>query len=155
MSVMFVNGRLGRDVELKYTAQGAAVAELAIAYNYGRKGSDGNRPTQWVRASLWGAQAEALAPYLVKGSGVAVTLGDVNVRTYQKSDGTTGSSLEGRVINFDFAAGAGGSQSREQPVQRQAQQRDYQAANYDGSGTSGMDGDIPFNAYFVRNAYCI
>lgn len=160
MTVMIVNGRLGRDAELKFIQSGTAVAELAIAYNYGRKGDDGNRPTQWVRASLWGKQAESLTPYLTKGAGVVVTLEDVHVRSYQKSDGTAGSSLEGRVIKFDFAAGAGGAQSQNQAPQNQqpraqAPQQNYQAANYDGGGMGDMEGDIPFAPLFARNAYCV
>lgn len=59
--------RLGRDAELRYTQSGDAVCELALAINYGRKEADGNRPTQWLSASLWGKRAESLAQHLQKG----------------------------------------------------------------------------------------
>ena len=35
--------RLGRDAEIRTTSQGESVATLALAFSYGRKGSDGNR----------------------------------------------------------------------------------------------------------------
>ena len=72
--------RIGRDVEIRHTAGGDAVASLSLAFTYGRKGEDGKRPTQWVDASIWGKRAEALAQYLTKGSLVAVTLEDVAVQ---------------------------------------------------------------------------
>jgi single-strand DNA-binding protein len=40
------------------------VANVSLAFTYGKKGDDGKRPTQWVDASLWGQRAESLAPYI-------------------------------------------------------------------------------------------
>jgi single-strand DNA-binding protein len=108
------HGRIGRDTELRYTPDGTAVADIAIGCNYGRKGEDGKKPTQWIKATLWGKQAEALAEYLTKGKGVVAMLSDVNVRQYKSQDGTPGSSLEGRVDAIEFTgAGAGAASSRE------------------------------------------
>jgi hypothetical protein len=42
-------GRLGRDAELRYTPNGDAVCNLALACEYGRKGQDGKRPTPMDR----------------------------------------------------------------------------------------------------------
>ena len=69
--------------------------QLAVAYNYGRKGEDGKKPSQWVRASMFGKQAETLAPYLTKGKQVSLVIRDLHIATFQKQDGTTGTSLEG------------------------------------------------------------
>jgi single-strand DNA-binding protein len=71
--------RLGRDAEVRHTPKGEAVANLALAINYGRKGSDGNRPTQWVEASLWGARAESLAPHLMKGKLLYVVIEEPHI----------------------------------------------------------------------------
>ena len=57
---------LGRDAEVKATTTGTAMVSMALAYNYGRKDADGKKPSQWVRASMFGKQAEALIPYLTK-----------------------------------------------------------------------------------------
>ena len=96
------NVRLGRDVDLKFTGAGTAVANLAGVYEYGRKGDDGKRPSQWVDAALFGKQAEAMAPYLKKGTVVSVTLDDVHLESYQGKTGTV-SKLCGKVINIGFA----------------------------------------------------
>lgn len=63
--------RLGRDAELRTTGNGDTVATLALAFTRRVKGE---KLTQWVDGALWGKRAESLAPYLLKGGLVAVTL---------------------------------------------------------------------------------
>jgi single-strand DNA-binding protein len=134
---------LGRDAETRVTQSGTTVIQLAIAYNYGRKGDDGKKPTQWVRASMFGKQAEALAPHLTKGKQVSLVVRDLHIVTFQKQDGTTGASLEGVADFDDFARGnpTGGDSPRQPdplPKQRQA------PAPRPASGFDDMDDDIPF-----------
>jgi single-strand DNA-binding protein len=93
---------LGRDAELRTTAQGDQVASLALAYQYGRKGNDGKRPTQWVDAALWGERAAKLAEYLTKGSEFLMTVEDLHVETYDKRDGGQGIKLAGRIGTVEF-----------------------------------------------------
>lgn len=95
--------RLGRDAEVRYTPDGTPVANLSLAFSYGKKGTDGKRPTQWVDGSLWNKRAEALAQYLTKGTLLAVTLEDVAIETFTKSDGTPSSKLVARVTNVELA----------------------------------------------------
>lgn len=94
---------LGRDAETRVTQNGTTVITLAVAYNYGRKGDDGKKPSQWVRASMFGKQAEALIPYLTKGKQVSLVIRDLHIATFQKQDGSTGTSLEGVADFDDFA----------------------------------------------------
>ena len=139
-------GRIGRDTEVRFTPGGDAVANLAIACEYGRKGQDGKRPTQWVDATLWGKQAEAMAPYLVKGQQVHFTIDDAHVETYKKSDGTDGVKLTGKVIIIKFAGSPPDAQQqaqRQTPQQRQApQQRPAQTKPVQDA--DNFDDDIPF-----------
>lgn len=115
------NVRLGRDAELRHTQGGTAVATLFGAYRYGRKGDDGKRPTQWVEATLWGAQAEAMADYLKKGEQFLLTLNEVHVQGYEKLDGTPGVKLMGTVRDIDFIGGTTRHEELpEQPLQRSA-----------------------------------
>lgn len=95
--------RLGRDAEVRYTPDGTPVANLSLAFSYGKKGTDGKRPTQWVDGSLWNKRAEALAQYLTKGTLLAVTLEDVAIETFTKADGTPSSKLVARVTNVELA----------------------------------------------------
>ena len=132
MSIITGLMRLGRDAEVKQTSGGDSVANLALAYNYGKK-SDGKQPTQWVDASLWGKRAEALAPYLTKGTAVVVTLSDPHIKTFIKQDGTSSSVVAGQVIDIAFA---GGPAKPAEP--KPAPKPDPQPASI------GPDDDIPF-----------
>lgn len=151
-------GRLGRDTEVRFTPGGDAVANLAIACEYGRKGEDGKRPTQWVDATLWGKQAEAMAPYLVKGQQIHFTIDDAHVESYSKGDGSQGTKLTGRVIIIKFAGAPPSSEGQHQPkpaqqpqqpqqqAQQQPQQRNQQQQSQQGSnGPDSFDDDIPFS----------
>ncbi len=96
--------RIGRDVELRYTGNGDPVANVSLAFNYGRKGEDGKRPTQWVDASLWNKRAEALTEYLLSGTQVFVVIDDVHIETYETRDGGTGSKMVGTISSLEFAS---------------------------------------------------
>ena len=134
--------RIGRDVEVRFTAGGDAVASLSLAFTYGRKGEDGKRPTQWVDASLWGKRAEALAPYLLKGGLVAVTLEEVHIETYQSANGQ-GHKLAGKVLDIELAGGSDRPAAAPRPAAPPARPPARSPAPA-GSGFDDMSDDIPF-----------
>jgi single-strand DNA-binding protein len=133
--------RLGQDAEVKFTHAGTPVLSFSGAYNYGRKGEGGDRPTQWVRFSMFGERAEKLAEYLTKGSQVFVSCNDVKVRQYERRDGGAGVSLEAVVQELEFCGGGrreeGGETARAPAAARPA----VSPAAADGLG---FDDDIPF-----------
>lgn len=165
--------RLGKDADLRFTQgdNATAVASLALAFNYGRKGEDNKRPTQWVDAALWGPRAESLIDYLLKGQGLDVVIEDVHIETYQRNGGGEGSKLVGRILSLEFTGAPTqqqgqqqGQQQRQPQSQGQQQQRQpQQGANgrnaYNdakqgsgqarrapqGGGFEEMDDDIPFD----------
>jgi single-strand DNA-binding protein len=65
-------GNLTRDVQLKQTPKGVAVADVSIAVNEKYKTPDGQSKeiVTYVDVVLWGKQAELAAEYLAKGSSV-------------------------------------------------------------------------------------
>jgi len=130
--------RIGKDAELRYTPSGKAVANLSLAYNYGQKGQDGNRPTQWVEASLWDKQAERLAPYLLKGAVFNVMCRDVHIETYEGKNGT-GSKLVGTIADIEFVP----KQSDKRASEASPQQSN-QPAPVSGGEFSNFEDDIPF-----------
>lgn len=144
---------LGKDAEVRVTQGGDNVATLSLVYNYGKK-QDGQQPSQWIRATLWGARAQSLAPYLTKGKQISAVLQDVHMREYE-SNGKTGTSLEGRIMDLEFTRGKsegqqqdqgyGGNSSQRQP-QRQPQRQAAAPAQQQRapSGFDDMDSDIPF-----------
>ena len=69
-------GTLGQDPDVKYTADGKAIANLSVATseewndkNTGQK----QQKTEWHRVAIFGKLAEIAGQYLTKGSQVAVT----------------------------------------------------------------------------------
>jgi len=141
---MKANGlaRIGKDAEVRYTPGGAAVANVSLAFTYGKKGDDGKRPTQWVDASLWGQRVESLAPYLTKGKQIVAYLEDVHIQTYTKGDGTQASKMAARIADLEFVAG--GEQAEPRQAAPQRQQERQPAPQSQGSGFDDMDDDIPF-----------
>jgi single-strand DNA-binding protein len=137
---MKANGlaRIGRDAEIRYTPGGAAVANVSLAFTYGKKGDDGKRPTQWVDASLWGQRAESLAPYIKKGSQIVAYLEDVSIQTFTKGDGTSATKMVARLVDLEFVAGGEQASSQPKPQPRP------QAAPAQDSEFDDMDADIPF-----------
>ncbi len=134
--------RLGRDAEIRYAPSGDAVCKLSLAVNYGMKGADGNRPTQWIDASLWGKQAEALHQYLVKGSVHCFALSDIHIETFTKSDGSAGVKLSARVDSVELGPRQDGGSA---PAPRQAPPAGApRPAPKPAPNFSDMDDDIPF-----------
>lgn len=86
-----VQGRLGRDPELRYTSQGTAMLALNVAATDEKRADDA--PTEWVRVTAWGELAEQLQDRLVKG-GELYAEGRLRVKTYQKQDGSQGVGTE-------------------------------------------------------------
>lgn len=133
--------RIGRDAEVRFTTGGEAVASLSLAFSYGKKDqTTGKRPTQWVDAALWGKRAEALAPYLTKGSQVVAYLDEVHIETFTKSDGTQSTKLAARVTDIELIASGEPAAPRQQPPA----QRPAPAKASTGSGFDDMDDDVPF-----------
>jgi single-strand DNA-binding protein len=101
-------GRLTRDAELKYTANGQAVCKFSVAVNRRRKNGD-----QWVDEAnffdivLWGRQGESLNQYLVKGKMVGVE-GELRQDRWEQ-DGQNRSKVEIVAANIQLLGGGAGS----------------------------------------------
>jgi single-strand DNA-binding protein len=103
MLVLTISGYLGRDPELK-TINQSQVASFSVGVNTGKD------ETTWVNCSVWGKRAETVAAYFRKGGRVALT-GSGKLCTYEKKDGSLGSSLEMNVTDFTLPAREGAATS--------------------------------------------
>ena len=127
--------RLGRDAELRRTASGDAVASFSGAYEYGRKGADGKRPTQWVDVSMFGKRAESLCQYLTKGSQAMLYASSAHIESFEKRDGTSGTKLSCIADDIELIGSrdeSAPSRSAPVPAQKPAPRRAQE------------DEDIPF-----------
>ena len=82
-------GNLGRDPEIRYTAEGGtAICNIVIATSRRYKNSQGElqEETEWHRIVFFGRQAEVAQQYLRKGSPVYVE-GRLRTRRYTDKDG--------------------------------------------------------------------
>ena len=88
LNLAHIIGHLGRDPDVRYTADGTAVANLAVATNETWKDKDGEKQerTEWHRVVLFGKVAEIAAQFLKKGSLVYLQ-GRLQTRKWAGEDG--------------------------------------------------------------------
>ncbi|HEX9695851.1 MAG TPA: single-stranded DNA-binding protein [Actinomycetota bacterium] len=89
-------GNLTDDPELRYTPQGAAVANFRIAVNHRFKDAAGNwqdGETSYFRINCWRQLAENIAESLTRGSRVIVT-GRLKMRQWESQEGEKRSVVE-------------------------------------------------------------
>ena len=81
-------GNLGADPEMRYTANGRAVATFNVATSRTFTGPDGQRreETEWFSVVTWERLAETCAQYLTKGRQVYVE-GRMQTRSWDGQDG--------------------------------------------------------------------
>lgn len=81
-------GNLGADPEIRYSANGLAVASFSIATNESVKDSDGNMKerTEWHNIIAFGKLAEICGDYLKKGQKIYIE-GSIRTRSYDDKNG--------------------------------------------------------------------
>lgn len=102
-------GNLGRDVEIRYTSGGTAVATLSLATTdvWTDKGGQRQEKTEWHRVVLWGKTAETLQEYLLKGRQIYVE-GRLQTRQWDDRDGNKRYTTETRADRVVLLGGRGG-----------------------------------------------
>ena len=102
-------GNLGRDVEIRYTSGGTAVATLSLATTdvWTDKGGQKQEKTEWHRVVLWGKTAETLQEYLLKGRQIYVE-GRLQTRQWDDRDGNKRYTTETRADRVVLLGGRGG-----------------------------------------------
>jgi single-strand DNA-binding protein len=81
-------GNLTREVEVRYTGSGQAVASFGIACNETYKDKDGNKQenVEFINITAWGKLGEICGEYLSKGKQVYVE-GKLKTDEYDDKDG--------------------------------------------------------------------
>jgi len=149
-------GNLGRDPEVRYSPDGAAICNVSIATtsNWKDKTSGERREeTEWHRVVFYNRLAEIAGEYLRKGRPVYVE-GRLKTRKWQNKEGVDQYTTEivadqmqmlggreggeGAAMAGDGASAAPRPASRAQPATRPA------APAAGGANLADMDDDIPF-----------
>lgn len=79
-------GRLTKDVDLRYTPNGTAVASFTLAVDRNYKNAQGEKETDFIPCVVFRQLAELCANYLSKGKMAAVD-GRIQTRNYDGKDG--------------------------------------------------------------------
>ena len=142
-------GNLGKDPEIKYTASGAAIANVTIATSESwndKQSGEKVEKTEWHRVVAFQRLAEIMGEYLRKGSQVYIE-GKLQTRKWQDQNGQDRWTTE--VVANDMqmlgARGEGGGQQqgggggfRKNPAPQQ------QAPAKPALDNDFADDDIPF-----------
>lgn len=111
MNVFNGIGRLTKDVDLRYSQAGTAVARFSIAINRPFKNQNGEQEVDFINCIAFGKRAETIAQYVKKGHRIGIT-GSVQTGSYEK-EGRTIYTTDINVSDFTFL------ESRQQPKQQQ------------------------------------
>lgn len=88
-------GRLGKDPEVRYTAEGTAVANFSLATDesFTDRAGDKQTRTEWHRIVAWKRLAEVCGEYLTKGKLVYIE-GGIRTRKWNDQNGTERKSFD-------------------------------------------------------------
>ena len=112
-------GRLTRDIDLKYTTTGTAIAAVSLASNRSVKKQDNwETEVSYFDANIYGRMAENLKPYLIKGRMILIA-GRLKQDRWEK-DGQKFSRIKIEVEEVQLLGGKSSeslnnSNEREQP----------------------------------------
>jgi single-strand DNA-binding protein len=132
-------GRLTRDPELRYTANGVARTTFTLAVDRPYANQQGQREADFINIVTWRQLAELCANYLHKGRLAAVE-GRLEIRTFENNEGQRIRVTEVVADNVRFLESR--AQSGERPAGG-SYGDNPPSAGYGGSGFGGLDDD-PF-----------
>ncbi|KAA8433989.1 single-stranded DNA-binding protein [Weissella sagaensis] len=136
-------GRLTRDVELRYTTNGSAVASFSLAVNRQFTNANGERDTDFINAVIWRKAAENFANFTSKGSLVGIE-GRIQTRNYENQQGQRVYVTEVVVENFSLL------ESRAESEARRSQNGSNNTNNF-GGGQQASQGN--YNASASQNPF--
>ena len=134
-------GRLGKDPEVRYTADSNAICNFSIAVGYKSKDKE---TTEWVRITTFGKLAGICADYLKKGSQVFIA-GRMTTRKWVNKDGVDQYTTE---VVADQMQMLGGRTAEDAPVAAPAARQQSDAYRQIKEGIvvplEDMQDDVPF-----------
>lgn len=127
-----LTGRLVKDVELKYTKGGSAIASATVAVKRGYKNKEGEYESDFPRIKAFGKTAEFFANYFKKGDAVEIC-GSIQTGKYEDSDGKTIYTTD---IIADGYGGVGFALKQSQDNAQQTQQQNGNQYNQNSQSSS-------------------
>ena len=128
LNIVVIQGRLGKDVELRYTPAGTPATSFSVAVNDGYKDANGDlhERTDWFDVETYGKPAEIISKHFKKGSEIIV-VGSLKTSSWTTPEGKKNSKTLINLKTFHFVG-----------PKRTEEQQD------DGSQPTTIDDDLPF-----------
>ena len=104
MNLVVLIGRMTKDVELRRTGSGKAVASFTLAVNKDYRNEQGGYDADFIECVAFEQKAETISKYVHKGDRFAV-LGQLATRSYENKEGKKVKVTEVKVTGFDFLEG--------------------------------------------------
>ena len=141
-------GNLGNDPDIRYTASGAAVANISLATAETWRDKDSGEQqerTEWHRVVFFGRLAEIVGEYLRKGSQIYVE-GRLQTRKWQDKEGNDRYTTEIVANEMQMLGGRSGGSANYESAPQAASSNSQKAPEPVSSGSSSddFDDDIPF-----------
>jgi len=134
-------GRLVRDPELRYTANGTAVASFSIANNKSfTSNNEKKEQTSFFNCIAWGKLGELIVQYCKKGHRIGIE-GRLQQRSWDDQNGSKRSTVEIVTDNIQFLSPRE-SFSGDAQIDINASYQDMPPSEMDNNPFS--DDDIPF-----------
>jgi len=142
-------GNLGRDPEVRYTANGSAVANITVATSESwkdKQSGERQERTEWHRVVFFGRLAEIAEEYLKKGAQVYIE-GSIRTQKWQdKESGQDRYTTEIVARDMQMLGSRGGEASGAPSDDYSSATRSATASSGGGAsgGNADLDDDIPF-----------
>ena len=106
-------GRVGRDPELRFTADGTPVASFSMAMTEIYKRKDGTKAddTTWLDIVVWRKLAEIVGEYVKKGALLYVE-GKIQVQKYEDREGVKRQKIQVVADQMKMLGSKGSSQQK-------------------------------------------
>jgi single-strand DNA-binding protein len=139
-------GNLGRDPEVRYMANGEAVANFSIATSESYKDKSGQKveQTEWHSIVMFRKLAEIAEKYLKKGSTVYIE-GKIQTEKYIGKDGAEKTAVKIIANEMKMLGGRSDSgQQHQEPYQREQSRHQQAKADAYQDNSFGFDDSVPF-----------
>lgn len=131
-------GRLTKDIELRYSASGTAVAKFTLAVNRTFSNAQGEKQADFINVVAFKKTAENTANFCRKGSLIAVD-GRIQTGSYEGQDGKRVYTTEVVADSVQFL------ETKSSDTQQSAPQQQYQAPQQQNNTVLDVqDDDLPF-----------
>ena len=143
-------GRITKELDLRYTPAGKAVARFNLAVNRDFKDANGDSQADFPSCQVWGKTAEVMADNLRKGSLISVT-GRIQTGSYEK-DGQRIYTTDVIVEKFHFLEAKNDNSKHSRGQQNPGNNKQNSSGNHEsadpfdsaGESINNTDDDIQF-----------